>query len=530
MREAYYRSNQRLLASSEGTSSAAGDRMGTVVILLAILFSVVSFAYFYIENLTLTYGDAVTHLNIARRVFDNITPGLAQFGGIWLPLPHVLMIPFVWFDPLWRSGIGGSIVSMVAYIFSSLFIYGSVKEVTSDRWAGLVGALLFMASPSMMYMQTTPMTEPLLIGTSLMALYNLVRWGTSLHLSYLYLVSLGVFLATLSRYDGWVLIPAIALCIGIIGMKTSGPPLAEGSALSFMSLAIYGVFLWVFYNWTVFGDPLNFALGKGSASSYAQQFAEEVGITPKGDALLSLQIYGWTMIDVMGWLAVPVITLGAILYAKQRGLQARYVAGYAFLAPVAFNVFTLFAGQSVLSSTHMPPFLSYNVRYGLMGLPALAFFGGYLAAGRRWRKALIVSLFLIQACVFWPVRSMPILAEPIQAAAVMEDKMMGVTHALQTNYAGGKILISAGSNDRLIFNLNIPLKEILFEGNHPYWDISLDHPSTYATWVLMNTVGPGDDVFVAMQRSPDFATDFDRVYGNDAYQLYRNRKVPELIR
>ena len=41
------------------------------------------------------YGDAVAHINIARRVFDSRTPGLLQLGTVWLPLPHLLMIPFL---------------------------------------------------------------------------------------------------------------------------------------------------------------------------------------------------------------------------------------------------------------------------------------------------------------------------------------------------------------------------------------------------------------------------------------------------
>ena len=43
----------------------------------------------------LNYGDAVAHLHIARRVFDSHRPGLSQLGSVWLPLPHLLMIPFV---------------------------------------------------------------------------------------------------------------------------------------------------------------------------------------------------------------------------------------------------------------------------------------------------------------------------------------------------------------------------------------------------------------------------------------------------
>jgi len=35
--------------------------------------------------LTLAYGDAISHMMIARRVVAGRTPGLAQLGTTWLP-------------------------------------------------------------------------------------------------------------------------------------------------------------------------------------------------------------------------------------------------------------------------------------------------------------------------------------------------------------------------------------------------------------------------------------------------------------
>ena len=47
---------------------------------LAIFVSVFSFLYFNRNGDVLLYGDAVAHINIARRVFDSKTPGLLQLG------------------------------------------------------------------------------------------------------------------------------------------------------------------------------------------------------------------------------------------------------------------------------------------------------------------------------------------------------------------------------------------------------------------------------------------------------------------
>src|SRR5690349_22486346 len=75
---------------------------------LALCVSVFSFLFYFQHGQVLLYGDAVAHMNIARRVFDSKTPGLLQLGTVWLPLPHLVMIPFLFSDEIWRRGVGGS--------------------------------------------------------------------------------------------------------------------------------------------------------------------------------------------------------------------------------------------------------------------------------------------------------------------------------------------------------------------------------------------------------------------------------------
>src|SRR5580658_11250097 len=96
---------------------------------LAIFVSVFSFLFYYRAGDLLLYGDAVAHINIARRVFDSQTPGLLQLGTVWLPLPHLLMIPFIWSNAMWQNGAGGSIPSMLAYVFGVAGIFRLVRGV-----------------------------------------------------------------------------------------------------------------------------------------------------------------------------------------------------------------------------------------------------------------------------------------------------------------------------------------------------------------------------------------------------------------
>src|ERR1700752_2188609 len=105
---------------------------------LATCASVISFLFYAQRNQVLLYGDAIAHINIARRVFDSKTPGLLQLGTGWLPLPHLLMIPFLISDEMWQRGVGGSIPSMVAYWFGVVGMFRLILYALSrDRQSHL---------------------------------------------------------------------------------------------------------------------------------------------------------------------------------------------------------------------------------------------------------------------------------------------------------------------------------------------------------------------------------------------------------
>ena len=141
---------------------------------IAALLSISSLIFYYRHNAILLYGDAVAHINIARRVFDSRTPGFFQLGTVWLPLPHMLDIPFVFNDKLWRTGLGASIPSMLAYLAGTLGIFrlvqGFAGRSVPGRTSAWVAALIFAFNPNLIYMQSTAMTEPLYLALMIWAL------------------------------------------------------------------------------------------------------------------------------------------------------------------------------------------------------------------------------------------------------------------------------------------------------------------------------------------------------------------------
>src|SRR6266487_7183419 len=107
------------------------DPETALVAWIASVVSVASLFYYFHRGDVLLYGDAVAHINIARRVFDSKTPGLLQLGTVWLPLPHLLMIPFLISNEMWRRGLGGSVPSMTAYVLGVIGIFRLVRGTWS---------------------------------------------------------------------------------------------------------------------------------------------------------------------------------------------------------------------------------------------------------------------------------------------------------------------------------------------------------------------------------------------------------------
>src|SRR5580765_6358701 len=152
---------------------------------IAACVSVVAVLFYFRRGEILLYGDAVAHINIARRVFDSRTPGLLQLGTVWLPLPHLLMIPFLLSNWMWKTGVGGSIPSMAAYVAGTIGIFRLVREglgsaaqpVLMIRCAAWLAAIIYAANPNLIYLQATAMTEALYLALFIWAIVYFFEFG-----------------------------------------------------------------------------------------------------------------------------------------------------------------------------------------------------------------------------------------------------------------------------------------------------------------------------------------------------------------
>jgi hypothetical protein len=148
----------------------------TVLVLVALI-SLFAFLYCFHHHQILLYGDAEGHINIARRLFDSRSPGPLQLGTVWLPLPHLLLMPFLISDWAWRTAVGGSIPSMIAYGISAIGMFRMARTSTGRKFPAWFAVLIFAGNPSLIYLQVTAMTEPVYLALFVWAVAYLAEFA-----------------------------------------------------------------------------------------------------------------------------------------------------------------------------------------------------------------------------------------------------------------------------------------------------------------------------------------------------------------
>lgn len=345
----------------------------------ACIASIASLCYFFQTHQILLYGDAYAHMLIARRLFDNATPGLAQLEGVWLPLPYLLMLPFIWNDYLWQTGLAGSFVSMPCYVISAVYLFLAARRLTRDSRVSFVGTLLFILNPNILYLQTTPLSELVLIATMTMACYHFLSWAQDDNPKQLILTAAGTFLATVTSYDGWFLFLTLLVLIAIIGwIRHRCWTHIEGGLLVFSTLGSLGIGLWLLWCGTIFGDPFYFQRGPFSAQAHL--------LYTYHDLWQAIRYYLIDAIDTLGPILFVLTVIAVLVFVLRRRISPDMLATLAFLAPFAFYISSLYSGQaSLFLPQAVPanaPYHLFNARYGAVVVAPAALFLSTLAG--RW--------------------------------------------------------------------------------------------------------------------------------------------------
>ncbi len=163
--------------------------------------------------------DARAHLVVARRVVDSLTPGWRQFGAVWLPLPHLVnFVPVQW-DWAFRTG-GSAVADIDRHVVLGTGVPRTVRCVvrTGSVAAALAAPALVLLNPNVLYLQSTPMTEPMLIGFALVA-SSAVDRGSSDGPAEQLRRAWALTALVMTRYEGWLVAAALLLVTAFARMR-----------------------------------------------------------------------------------------------------------------------------------------------------------------------------------------------------------------------------------------------------------------------------------------------------------------------
>ncbi len=518
------------------------------------------------RNYLLLYGDAVAHLGIARRIVDTRNPGLQQFGGVWLPLPHLVMLPFIQNLTWWQNGLAGAWPSMIFYIAGVIGFYRLCRRILVPRWA-FAATAFYALNPNLLYLATTAMTEPLFLA--------LLIWLTLLTLEavaairahtvvgrQLIVIGLLILAAVYTRYDGWILGAAIWLILAYHLVRN--PELLRRLAPSFglfTVITIAGPMSWFVYNQVYAHDWLDFMRGPYSA------YQIDLRTKPPGDQHhRGWHNPGWALlfytrtaqVDSTAWefgfvtmiCALEGIVLllrhmrnfawEAAMVTRDTALDVSYrreaLATLLLWLPLPFYVYSIAWGSVPIFIPNLWPHAFYNSRYGMELLPALALFAAYALAATEVRLAVKkplyarlfqpVTLALIAASSVGMMYSIPLVLREAQHNSTTRIPFEeAIAHELEGFPKGVPILMQESDHVGALQQAGIPLKQTINETDYDSFHAALGAPAQRAAYII--AIGK-DQVAEAVAAHPEDLTELvvlcttgqscARVYKSNIYQ------------
>jgi hypothetical protein len=491
------------------------------VALAAVLLSFLALFLSFSRGYLLLYGDAVAHLGIARRILDSRNPGLVQLGGVWLPLPHLLMLPFVQKIEWWQNGLAGAWPSLLCYIAGVVGFYRLARLMVVPRWA--VAATAFYAlNPNLLYLATTAMTEPLflalLIWTTLLTVECVAAIHAARHrvvASRMIFIAVFVLASVYTRYDGWIL-GAAAWCVVTVSLARHREVWRRvvPSFVLFTLLVVAGPISWLAYNQYFFHDPLDFLRGPYSAAAIEKKTAAPGVEHYHGwhNPFWALVYYTRTaQVDAAFWetgFLVMIAAIGGLMIAIRRKLALPAILLW---VPLPFYIYSIAYGSVPIFIPQLWPHSYYNSRYGMELLPALALFALLTAQWleSRWSVSQPLIKRLMQPIVLLLI-ALNTIGMMYKTPLVLQEAMKNSTtrvafegalaRQLRLFPAGASILMYNSDHIGALQAAGIPLRQTLNEGDYDSFHAALAAPAEHAAYVVAIA---GDPVAAAVNAHPE---------------------------
>jgi hypothetical protein len=489
------------------------DRTPRLLAAAATAAGAIAWVIFLRADLILTHYDARAHLVVARRVIDNITPGWQQIGAVWLPLPHLIHLFPTQIDFFYRTGVFASLVSVACFGIAAYAAARLALVVTHSTLAATTAVLLVALNPNLLYLQATPMTEPLLLAVSFLVVLWVSQWVAANTDDVPRRLGWVLVAAAWTRYEGWLVI-ASALIAAFYAMWRRGLP-----ARTIVARA------WAVGLWPAVAIALFLANSRITVGSWFVAGGFYVpDPTYQGLVLKSLISVWWGTHQMSGYVVATIALITAAVFtlrALTRGQDATLLVPVALLSPAVLPFYAFVSGHP------------YRIRYMVPVVAACALFGA-MAVGMtnaRAARALLATV-LVGSLIFesplWDGTAPLIVEAQLDVPASLNRR--AVTECLVREYRDEKVLASMASLAHYMHELSqagFDIADFVNEGNGLIWDTALETgPALHAGWMLVEEQAEGGDILAeAIRGNPHFARGMSRVCEGGGVALYRRSTV-----
>jgi hypothetical protein len=380
-----------------------------------------------------------------------------------------------------------------------------VAALTDSSAAAVAAAAVFALNPNVLYLQSTPMTEPLLMALMLASVALLMVWCEGNGKISTGTVGVTFALACMTRYEAWPVMGA-ALVAAIWVRWRQNQPLSDAMR-AVIGIAIYpatAIAAFIVFSRVVTGAWFanDFFVPENTAKGRPYDAVKEIawGVRElSGYGLLIAALAGGVLLALLG------------LFSKRR---ATAVLPIALASTAAVSWLAFLDGHP------------YRIRYMVPLLAAEAVFAGVFAgAWKRLQPVAVVGLVLVAAFELRPLDTkapMVVEAQWDRPNIVARDR---VSAFLQSNYHGETVMASMGALGHYMQDLSrsgFSLRDFLHEGNGDIWLDALENPRPFAGWMLIEEKAEGGDMLAKRAReNPAFLNGFSRVSEAAGVVLYR---------
>ena len=436
---------------------------------------------------------------------------------MWLPLPHLLNALPVQIDALYRTGASAIAISILSMAVAAGSLAWLAQRLTGSLVGGATCAALLMLNPDILYLQSTPMTEPLLFGTTFLAVALIAAWsGTPAPRPIEDATrrpSLGpgwaCIAAVLTRYEAW---PIVASAIGLAFIaRVRGGERPMDAFRHVRGLALYPL-------WAIAAFLVN---SKVTVGAWFVDSGFFVADNPaRGHVWLAWTLLWNGLQSLVGsplawcaWAAIGIIVFSAVVRRERAPLLVVLALAAAAILPWG----AYFKGHP------------FRIRYDVpLVAAAAALIGTGIALLPRRTRA--VATIVVLGVAVWDAHPLDRRA-PMVVEAQLDAKNTAargaVTAYLQQHWDGTPILMSMGSLGHYMHDMSyagFQVRDFLHEGNGELWKAALGHPQPYVRWIVVEEKAEGGDVLYWQGKlDPRFFASYTRVAQGGNVALYELR-------